>query len=369
MNLKLRGSECDCIEWKLSPFKVGKIFWKPKKRKLEFKKSEISLSIPYRVAPIILDLSKFSPTGVQQNSYGAGELSLAVNPGLELSIELLKKSEITIEGTNREAVIMHMILIFRKLIGKDFGVRIKVKENDKLTHMGLGTTPTLFSGVAIGINALLGKPFKEEELAMLVSFNYGEEFSKSKEYLVPGLTTGGAFWNSLKGGVTLVSGSYQLVFNDKLEGDPFVLIGIPRKREKDVQNAEKGFEIPIMDLVRKYDRFDAGKICYWTLMNLLPAIKLRKIKEIGEIIWDVNLNTAKAFPPMIKHKSFESFPLMTELYSQGNEIVFLSSAGPSIVAVTSNKKIAKKIYEKYNFDVFEAKLNNTGIILKENLSA
>lgn len=368
--LILRGSETENATWDLVPFKVGTSFWLPDKKNKNKPKpvygKQIEIEVPFRVTPIILDLSRFAPTGIKLREYGAGEVTLAISSTLKLRLQLTKDNkDLEIKDTDRKVIVSHLIKIFQKATNIKFGVKIKVSCDETLSHMGLGTTPTLLSAVALGLNELCGSPLSHRTLCKLVSYNYGEESSQDNNFLIPGLTTGGAFWNCVYGGVNVVSGNFEQIFHSKLPDNLKILIGLPSIKEK--QWAEKGFEIPIMDIVRKYDRFDGGKISHWVLMKLLPAIIDQDINKIGEVIWDITLNTAKAIPPIIRHGVFNVFDLIAELYINQVEIVFISSAGPAIVCMTQNNKkldLIKGLFKKYQIKkTIITAINNQGVVI------
>lgn len=370
MNLKLRGSESDEIEWNLKPLEIGHAFWLPKIKRLDIKKlknKSLTIEVPYRLAPIVLDLTRFCPTGTKQINYGPGEISIAIGPKLIIQIKLLNSKEITIRGTKRSSIVKHVVLLFRKLLEEQFGVEISIKGELKLEHLGIGTSAVLFSGLSIGLNKIFGDILALEELTKFVAFNYCEESRDSEDLVVPGFTTLGAFWCCINGGINVVSGDFELAFNEKFPEKVSVLLGFPKLSKEEVieitsERSKKGFEMNVMDFVRHHDRFDAGKTCYWVLMDLIPSIKQGNLKRAGEVIWSTNWNTIKSIPPILKHGSFEAFPLMTDLYSKGAEIVFLSSAGPSIAAISTKLKIKElnSIFKKYGYETLEVCIDNKG---------
>ncbi len=363
--MEIRGSESDITVWNPKPFPIGNTFWLPnknnKKTTINYEK-KISVKVPLRLSPIMLDLTRFVPTGINVREYGAGEVSIAVNSYLSVILSLNKNNDSKINGTDKESVVRHAIELYKKAIGEDFGVDIKVEVDNNLSHVGLGTTPAHISAIILGINSLCDNYFDNRELSRLITLNYGEEFSGDKNMLVPGISTGGAFWSCIFGGINVTSGDFSNVFSSKLNTDLDLIVSIPITKEK--QWAEKGFEIPIMDLVRKYDRFDAGKICHWVLMRLMPAILDNDVKKIGEVFWDVTLNTSKAIPPIIKHGVFSTFDLLAELYVNNVEGAFLSSAGPLIGCFSMENgktKLIESLFDKYSIPYKIMKIDNKGI--------
>ena len=370
MKLKLRGSESDEIEWNLKPFEVGHAFWIPKVKKFNIEKlnkKSLTIKVPHRLAPIVMDLTRFCSTGTKQINYGPGEVAIAIAPKLTIQMKFLNSEDIIIKGTKRDSIVKHIVLLFRKIIEKNFGVEISIKGELQLEHLGLGTSAVLFSGLSIGLNKLLGDMLTLQDLIKFVASNYCEEVRDSKDLIAPGFTTLGAFWSCINGGVSIVSGDFELAFNEKFPEKVNVLLGFPKLNKEEIieitsEHSKKGFEMNVMDFVRHHDRFDASKTCYWVLMDLIPSIKRGDLKKAGEVIWSTNWNTIKSIPPILKHGSFEAFPLMTDLYSKGAEIVFLSSAGPSIAAISTKLKIEEltPIFKKYGYETLEVDIDNKG---------
>jgi len=370
MKLELRGSENDKIIWNFKPFKVGHSFWLPQKKNEKIKNIEqtIILKVPYRVVPTVLDLTRLSPTGTKQLNYGGGEIAIAINPKLEIKLKIRKDNKIIINGTDREVIIKHAVLLFRKIVHKNFGVDIQIKKEIKLTHMGLGSSAVVFSGILLGLNKLFNNLLSKDELSKVVAFNYGEEYRNSKNFLVPGFTTLGAFWSALNGGINIVSGDFKLAFHEKFPTNVKCLLGYPKlnKNEKiefTLEHAKKGFKINTMDVVRHFDKFDAAKKCYWILMDFIPAAREKNIKKMGEVIWNIEIDTIHLIPLIITRGRFEVFHLLSELYFNGAEITFLTSGGPSIF-VASNKldyKDMEKIFKKYGYETLKVSVDNKGL--------
>ncbi len=366
--MKIRGSESDISVWNLKPFPVGTAFWLPlKKTKTLISYKKVSVKVPLRLSPMMLDLSRFVPTGVEVREHGAGEITIAINSYLSATIELRKGKKDKVSGTKRKSVILHAIKLYKKSIKKEFSVIVNITFDDDLSHVGLGTTPALYTSVLYGINHLCGDYLTNRELSQLITYNYGEEVVDNDAMLVPGISTGGAFWSCLNGGINVTSGDFANIFSAKLESDLDIIIGIPQLKKK--QWADGGYEIPVMDLLRKYERFDAGKACHWILMKLLPAILDNNIKKIGEIFWDTTFDIGnKAIVPILNHGTYTSFNLLMELYSYQVDGGFVSSAGPLICCFDSNHKTEKTIislFKKYLIVPKKMKIDNAGLILKE----
>jgi predicted sugar kinase len=219
----------------------------------------------------------------------------------------------------------------------------------------------------LGLNKLFGDLLSKDELSKVVAFNYGEEHCNSKNFLVPGFTTLGAFWCALNGGINIVSGDFKLAFHGIFPKNAKCLLGYPRLNKNEIieftlEHAEKGFKINTMDVVRHFDRFDAAKKCYWILMDFIPAVKEGNIKKIGEVIWSLEWNTIEKIPLIITRGRFEVFWLLSELYFNGAEITFLTSGGPAVFVASSKLgyKEMEKIFKKYGYETLKVSVDNKG---------
>ncbi len=370
MELRLRGSEAEYTTWKMEPHKPGKLFWVPRiTGKIKLTSKKIKISAPYRTEPAIIDLSRMMPAYRKGAQYGGGAVTIAIKPRINIDINILYgRNKIVIENTDRKLIVEHAIRLFQKLINADFSVKVHVDENLRLQHMGVGSTGTLFTSLIFGLNELFNRPFSLTDLAKFVSLHYSEE--SNKKTLLPALTTGGSFWNAIRGGINVVGGDFQPVFSSKLPADWSGLLILAKFTQTSTSYDEQP-ELKIMDIVRHCDRFDAGKIAYWVLMDLVPAIVHQDLAKCGEIFWNLHLNTIRDYPPMISTGLYNLFTSMLELrYKYEFSIVYLSSAGPSIIVIDKKDKIAKMLPVlkkdlRNDYKIINIVLDNQGIVTKK----
>lgn len=360
MKIKLRASEFDKIEWKVKEFSPGNILWKPPEeviRSIKKTYKKIKVKVPCRLNIAILDMSKLCLSG-QDPRCEPGSVSMGCNLFSEAEVELTNQPNIVVEeGSERPLIVRHFALLMKKLTGYGGGFRIKTKGHGH-SHIGLGSTASIIDAVAFAINETLGNPIDDRWLVKILAYNYGEE-GRTPNKLFPGQSTGASGWVAKKGGFIVVSSFAELVHRSDFPEGYVIVAGSPTKQGKGITKSE--VENPNLDMLRHYDRFMASRICYWTLMDLMPAAIQQDVKKMGDIIWDFMVTSGKGLQTIIPRKDLRPFNVMVELRKVGIEVVFLSSVGPAIIAVTKTPKKAEKIFNSYDFKIIKSDPNNKGI--------
>lgn len=197
-----------------------------------------------------------------------------------------------------------------------------------------------------------------------MAYNYVEE-SPSEELTIPGGATGASGLIAMYGGMSVVSSFAELVHRSELPEDWVVIAGIPVKEGKGI--AESGVEREI-DRLRHYDRFMSARICYWVLMDLIPAFVQKDLKKIGDIVWDITLTSSKGVPGfMVSHKTVKPLETMIDLRNEGIEVTFMSSVGLNVFVITTEDKAqtAEDIIKRYGWQIVRTRVNNTGLEILE----
>ncbi len=340
----------------------GQILWSelaglPRKTKKEIK--QLKFRAPTRLNFGILDFTEMRPNlpGMHCNS---GSLGFGVGLYSTVGLTLIDEPNIIIigklsEGKNK--LLEHTALIMKKLTDYKGGFEISA-EDISYPHVGLGSTAALTCALYNAINIALGHPFTDRELVKISAFNYVEEGPNNKLY--PGQSTGMSGWVALKGGICIVTAEAELVIRDEIPENYKVVIGLPKIEEKGIAESDK--ELPDLKKFYLYDRFNSARICHWTLMRLIPAIKSKNYKEVGEITWDMLANSCKGVGAIMLRGSSEILEILLELRKVGGEICFISSVGPAIATLVSSEFINDivKIYEKHNQKVLKLNVDNQG---------
>jgi len=220
--------------------------------------------------------------------------------------------------------------------------------------------------LSLAANLALGSPFSEREIVKLDANNYVEK-GPVKDMVFPGQSTGASGWVALKGGLCVVVSDNELAYQGKMPEDCHVVIGIPPLTEILNQDEGKGIaesdvEMPFLNKLRHYDRFNSAKIAYWTLMEMIPAVIAGDMKRFGDIIWDMVLTGSKGVPTILAHGTYKPLDCMLDIRKTGAEACFVSSVGPSIVTITSDKNLqnVREVFQKYKHQIIEPGFDNKG---------
>jgi len=369
MKLNICGSEFDKIEWNLKSVPPGTIFWKlpPSAIINPVKKiyKKIEVKVPCRLNMTTLDLSAMYLTG--QGICKSGSASFGVNLYANAKIELIEEPEIIIEeGTNKPLVAKHVALLLKKELKYKGGFKIKAWDHG-YPHVGLGSTPALASAVSNAINLALGKPIDEKYLIKLLAANHLEE-GQLKDLLLPSGSIGAGSAIAKYGGLVVISGFGEIVFRKDMPKNCSVFIGLQHKKE--AIDSSKSIINPL-NKWKHCDRFMAGMVCYWVLMDLMPAVINGDLKKMGDVIWDITLVGTKGIPAIIEQlEDIDRIKILKDLRKNNIELVFMSSLGPGIVAVSNDKnkkKLIESIFKKHSCEIIKTTPNNSGleIIQKE----
>jgi len=368
MKLRVSGSIFDYVDWNVEPFKPGKILWNPNHKeikKIKKRYTKVKVRLPCRLDATVLDMSKLQPTN-EENDFKAGMLAFAANLYSYAEVELTDKPDIILAyDCERRILTMHVALIMKKILGYDGGFKIKAYGHP-YRHVGFGSSAILGEAVAHAINIALGNPIDNNLLIKIISHNYGEESETKNGYLVPGISTGGSGNATNKGGVVIVSSDCELVIRDELPKGTKIIAAIPNSDRAGKGPEKSEVDVKSLSWIRQVDRFAAAKICYWILMDFIPALKHHDLKTMGEIIYNIMLCGPKGIPIITHHGSADLLDIILNLKKKGVEIAFLSSAGPGLVAITKDKKeIAKNIFESHGCKIIELEPDNEGVKVLE----
>jgi len=167
-------------------------------------------------------------------------------------------------------------------------------------------------------------------------------------------------WVSLKGGFMIITAEAELVLRQEIPDSYKVVVGIPPIESKGV--AESDIELPILERFSFHDRINSAKICHWTLMKMIPALKAKDFKQVGILAWEMLIAGTKGVPAILAFGSIKPLECLLELKQAGAEMAFMSSVGPGLVVLTSEDKIdaIKNIYNKHNCQILVLEVDNKG---------
>lgn len=356
----MKGNESPSLE-SLPMVKEGQLLWcelESLPRKTEKKQEHLRLRAPTRLNFGILDFTEMQPNlpGTHCNS---GSLGFGVSLYSQVELTLIDEPKVIIKNLpdGKTKLLNHTALIMKSLTDYRGGFEISA-DTIPYPHVGLGSTAALTFALYNAINIALGYPFTERELVKISAFNYVEEGPGNK--LFPGQSTGMSGWVALKGGICIVTAEAELVIREDLPENYQVIIGLPAIKEKGV--VESANELPDLKKFYLYDRFNSARICHWVLMRLIPAIKTKNYKEVGEITWDMFLNSCKGIGVIMLRSSIRLLDLLLSLRKAGGELCFISSVGPAIVTLAPPEAVEALVgvFKEHQLKILKLDVDNKG---------
>ncbi|MBN2733650.1 MAG: GHMP kinase [Methanomicrobiaceae archaeon] len=355
--IMIRGGDLDLVEYEFSPFSVGEnirtLGIDKKNFDLKPKAKEIEVKVPARIHLTVLDMNRFSP-----ERPGGGGIGFAIQIYTTAVVECTAKE--TKIDFSREPIIRHFTEVFKKATGYAGGFKICVRDHEK-KHVGLGSTGSVMLAVGHAMNRALGSPLSNEEIRLLIGYNYVEE--TIDERIIGGFETGVGPAAATYGGMAVMGDELTLVHRSEFAEGKDIYIIIPPTEAKAAGDDE--FRL-LMNRARTLDYRDRELKAYMVLMDLIPALHKNDLKKTGDIIWEMDFRGSKRAE--VEHNSFEIYHYMSRLRESGLEFVGMSSVGPSIAVITGKeRKDALKIIKDAGLEIaLETKVDNTGIRFTNN---
>jgi len=374
--VQVRGSEFVKDLWTMKTFRPGAILWEPPKdaaRTVSPAYRQLVVRVPSRLSAVILDMTKIAPSG--HDTLGdPGSISFGVDLHAYAEVTLTDEPGIRISAdSERPLIVQHAGMLMSQLLKLDehkLGLELRAWGHG-YDHVGLGSTANVMDAIGLGVNALFGNPIDDRWLRKFLTFNYLEEGVDQGD-MIPGFATGGAGAVARFGGVCIVSSGAELVYRSAIPDGSEIVIGIPPM--SGVQDGKKGkgiatseVEIPSIDIIRHYERFNASRFCYWVLMEMMPALEMGDLRKVGDAIWDILLTGSKGTPTIVSHGTLMPLQITMELRQEGIEVAFMSSVGPAVAAIMSadKKSRAVSVFERHGCRIVSTKPNNVGLELVE----
>lgn len=343
------------------PFLVGSIFNKLNNiYKVSPVYKSISIKYPSRLNAMALDPSKIATNN--NFCYTPGEIIFKINIFKEVTIKIIKSSNIIISSTSkRKPLIMHSALIMKKALNYNGGFEISVIDETEIKHSGLGSSSSLIASVACAINEIFANPIPKGDLLKYLAQNHGEEVDGNDNILVPVQCIGGSAAGGLyNGGMLVLAGNNNVISQMNIDSKFKVIIGIPNDfRQLDAQHL-------LNEEIKSFPNFiKCGKkyghiIAYRMIHELLPAMKNNDLFTIGNVIFDYRFKMGS-----IKNCSFcyKKLPLLAKRLAYLKEkniaqILSISSVGPGFFVITCQPKKCIEYFQRAGLNIFTAKIFN-----------
>lgn len=350
--LMIRGGDLDLVEYEFSPFSVGEnirtLGIENKKFDLKPVKEKVEVRVPARIHLTVLDMNRFSP-----ERPGGGGIGFAIRIYTTAVVECTDKK--TYIDFSREPIIRQFTEVFKKATGYKGGFKICVRDHEK-KHVGLGSTGCVMLAVGHAMNKALGSPLTDEEIRLLIGYNYVEETTDGR--IIQGFETGVGPAAATYGGMAIMGDELTLVHHSEFAKGKDVYIIIPPTEANAA--GEEEFNL-LMNRARTLDYRDRELKAYIILMDLIPALRRNDLKKTGDIIWEMDFRGSKRAE--VEHNSFEIYHYMSRLRESGFEFVGMSSVGPSIAIITGKSRDETvNIIKKEGLEIaLETKVDNTGV--------
>jgi predicted sugar kinase len=221
--------------------------------------------------------------------------------------------------------------------------RISIERKSE-EHVGLASNAMLSLASAVAFNELLGCPFTNREIRKIIGYNYVELVKKPSRdeplgKLSYGINTGSSHAVGLYGGIILMTTGLEIVSYMPFPEDEEILLYIPKGKKTKETSGEKEAE-RLFDYVRKLDGQQAQGRVYKVFMDVIPAMRQRKSKVIGNFLEEILVqgHQQSLFSKVYNNNVLDAIRMFRE---QGANMCGISSGGPTIFAtgdiVTLNK--------------------------------
>ncbi|MDO5843997.1 MAG: GHMP kinase [Methanocorpusculum sp.] len=352
--MKIRGGDLDLVEYDFNSFAPGENLHTNEITdvgKINPRKEIFHVKAPARIHLSVLDMNRFSP-----GTPGGGGIGFALQIYHEVTVSCTE-GETKIDSP-RHLIIRHLEAALKKLTGYKGGFIISTKEPGK-EHIGLGSTCTTLTAVAVAMNEALGRPLSTDDVRMLVGFNYVEETENPNE-VVFGFETGVGALCSINGGINIIGDRLTKIYSQPFAENKNVFILTPKIHENSDNAGNEEFSL-LMNRARTLDYSDRNLKAYMVLMDLIPAIARKNLRKTGDTMWEIEFRGSKRAE--VQHHSFIIYQYMNSLRQAGLEFVAMSSVGPSICIVTEkSKREIQPILSQLGLTINEStKVDNEGI--------
>ncbi len=173
-------------------------------------------------------------------------------------------------------------------------------------HVGLGSTSTVLIALAHALNAAVGSPLSDDQLRLLLGYNYVEETAEGE--IAFGFETGVGPSVSTYGGMAVMGDELTLVYQHPFAEGCTVFVIIP---SSEISSAgAKEFDL-LMNRARTLDYQDRELKAYLMLMDLIPALEAGDVRKVGDVVWEIEFRGSKRAE--IEHHTFAIYAYMNRL--------------------------------------------------------
>lgn len=353
-------------QYGIVPFKVGTIFHPIDRRNVLRPcraHSAVEVSQPTRLNAMLLDYSQFTK---RDTWWRAGSVAFGVDLPWRVSIRCkgAPGSLCVVGGVARPAIIRHTVEIMRKALDVDDGLEIELSEYPKFTHVGLGSTPSIQTAIAAGLNGLFGDPIPANVLLPYLIRNYGEEIRDDSTMLLPVQAMGAAAAVGLAGGgLVVVAGPATVIARIAVPDEFRFVIGLASSGPKQDAAEALADDAVSYSVLRDLDSRVPLEVAYDVLNSLLPAMARSSMDDIGDVIEKLRLSPAqlRRYSMRYPDRAASLFELASRRKELGISVLSVTSTGPTIFALTREPERAKDSFEQLGYNAIVCAANNVGL--------
>ncbi|HTY53392.1 MAG TPA: GHMP kinase [Methanomicrobiales archaeon] len=356
VRLTIRGGDLDLVEYELEPFGPGKqmntLGFEKRKFPLKPVKGTVKVKAPARIHLTVLDMNRFAP-----GKPGGGGVGFALQVYCTAEATCIPKGvEVDFD---RAPVLRHHVELFRKAVGYRGGFRIRARDHE-YHHVGMGSTSTISIATLNAMNTAVGSPLTQDELRLLMGYNFVEETGGGK--IAFAFETGVGPAVSTHGGMAVMGDDLALVYHHSFAEEAKVFIVIPTS---DISSAGTREIELLMNRGRSLDYMDRALKCHMVMMDLIPALERGDVKKAGKIFWEIEFRGSKRAE--VEHHGFRIYQYMAKIREAGFDFVGMSSVGPTIAVITdrSRKELGKAITPLGLKVAVETKIDNRGMVITQ----
>jgi len=304
--------------------------------------------------------------------YPVNSINFSIGKFTEANVEIRNDGKNVIDSLPKhKAIIGHVIKIMQKTLNIKTGFNVSAENLHGISHGGLGSSASIMSAVAQGINILMGKVLTVPDITKLISQNYGEESSK-KGFLSPAASIGGSTAAALSGkSLVIMGGEADIWCLDRLPKEYCAILLYPKRIKPiskvmdDNLNKEESVLLKNMDNGWGSVKEDMLKT------KIIPAINKKDYSPLFKAINMYMIGAYGDIPQYFRFRwkshnlPFDSFiyGIFSKLFGTlriDENCFFVSSNGPLIVVITNRYKEVVRLLKDFDKDFFieKAALSN-----------
>jgi predicted sugar kinase len=326
---------------------------KEKWRKYNFsiKIRKIEIIAPGRLHFSLFDYKKMNPPIPGGGGIGISTDTATVSVCMEYNAEAQD-----FHITELPPSAQHMALLFLNLLDHNGrGISTSLVFSNNYQHCGLGSNISLNTATFFGLNAIFGNPFSNEEAFEIITSNYIE--SNGNSQINWGFDTGVGAASIIYGGFVLVDKNCHLKGRIIAEDNPFYTV--VAKGNMSTLACKRYFELGIVEHGEtgktevitnqefgiKHQKIYGEKLHYYVSNKLINCFNQKSISLLRDVIWELNdYGTFKRMQLSYKEDVLIRFQSMCK--ENGAFFCGITSAGPSMFALTENLEIAHAIKDE-----------------------